>query len=429
MTWTDGAPRRTATFLLSTPADSGHLLRILDLAHGLARRGHRALVHTDASAAAEVKAASAELVPYAAFTDLPMRMRTQMARRPRWVPEGLYGFSQFGRQIGLAGVELAQELEPILRRERVDCVVYDFFNFGAGWAAERAGIPSASAGNLGTALTPDELPLLFGVVPPFDLLARVPPLVNAALTRVAPLRARRAELGLPPARARASDLVAAAVSRDLHVVMAHRGLLGDLPLRDRQVFAGPTRFNAPAEPGGEALRVEPGTVVVSTTTTGKDGGLFRRVLEAVATLGIPVLATAASAEDVPAGLGAHVRIERYIPHDAVFPQARALITHGGWGTVGRAMIHGLPMLVIPLFGDQHLNAALVERAGIGLRLPLAKATPDAIRAALRALLADDGARARAQRTAQEIRELRTEPVAASALEQLALGGEPARPAA
>jgi UDP:flavonoid glycosyltransferase YjiC (YdhE family) len=204
--------------------------------------------------------------------------------------------------------------------------------------------------------------------------------------------------------------------------MAHRGLAGDIPLRDNQIFAGPTTFNVPTKAREEAPRVEPGTVVISTTTTHGDNGLFRRVLEAVAPMNVPVLATAAGAQDVPVGLGAHIRIERYIPHDVVFPQARALITHGGWGTVGRALVYGLPMLVIPLFGDQPLNGALVERAGLGRCLPLDKATPETIRAELNALLADDGIRARARRAAAEIKQLKEEQVAARALEQLAFEG-------
>ena len=82
-------------------------------------------------------------------------------------------------------------------------------------------------------------------------------------------------------------------------------------------------------------RGAPGSVIVSTTTLPRDGGLFRRVLEAVAPMDVPVLATSAGADEIPKGLGDHIRIERYIAHDEVFPEARALITHGGWGTVGK----------------------------------------------------------------------------------------------
>ncbi|KYF70080.1 hypothetical protein BE15_31940 [Sorangium cellulosum] len=77
------------------------------------------------------------------------------------------------------------------------------------------------------------------------------------------------------------------------------------------------------------------------------------------------------------------------------------------------------MLIIPLFGDQPINAAQAERGGFAYRLPLAEATPDAIRARLRALLADGALRERAQAAAAEIRQLKSGAVAPRALERLA----------
>ncbi|XYH94800.1 glycosyltransferase [Sorangium sp. So ce1128] len=417
------ASRKPATFLMTSSTLPGHFLRVLDLAQQLTSRGHRVLFKTKATATAEVKAASAELVPYEHQIDLQDIVElASVAELPRWMPRFPFFLAQFRGIVQARSVQIAREIEPILRRERVDCVVYDFFDFGAAWAAERVGIPYASAGNLGTVLTRDEVPLSFQTLPPLRPFRAVPELMHVIGNQFLSLGPPRTKLDLPPYVGRTADLVRAMVSRHLHIVMAHRGLAGDIPLRDNQLFVGPTTFNVPSKPREEAPRVAPGTLIVSTTTNGKDNGLFRRVLEAVAPMNIPVLATAASAKDIPVGLGAHVRIEKYVPHDIVFPQARALITHGGWGTVGRALIHGLPMLVIPLMGDQPLNAERVERAGLGRRLPLDKATPEVIRAELRKLLADDTLRARAQQTSAEIKQLKAEQIGARALEQLAHRG-------
>ncbi|TKC94136.1 glycosyltransferase [Polyangium fumosum] len=418
----DDAPR-TGTFLLTSSTASGHLLRVLDLAEQLTSRGHRVLFKTKADRAAEVKAAGAELVPYEQIVDVQdFSAHTPHLGLPAWMPRLLHfpfmrGFFQ------ARNVLLAQELAPVLRRERVDCVVYDFFDYGAAFAAERAGIPWASAGNMGTVLTRDELPLVFQASPKLRPLGKLPAVPHALLNRLVSLRADREKLGLPPYARGASDLVSAMASPHLHIIMAHRGLAGDVALRDHQSFVGPTTFNVVSGSREQAPRVEPGTVVVSTTTTGQDNGLFRRVLEAVAPLHVPVLGTAASAADVPEGLGKHIRIERYVPHDVVFPEARALVTHGGWGTVGRALLHGLPMLVVPLFGDQILNASLVERAGLGRHLPLDKATPETIRDELVALLADEPLRARARRASAEIQKLKQDKVAARALEALVFRGD------
>ncbi|WP_257450156.1 glycosyltransferase [Archangium lipolyticum] len=424
MTSTTNASRKPATFLLTSSTAPGHFLRILDLAQQLTSRGHRVLVKAKAAAAAEVKASGAEHLPYEHQMDLQdLTVLAKNAELPRWMPKFPFFLAQFRFIAQANNVQLARELEPVLRREQVDCVLYDFFEVGAAWAAERAGIPWASAGNLGTILTRDELPLMFSVQPPMRHFSKVPAVAHGFLNQFLPLREPRVRLGLPPYTGRTADLIRAMVSPRLHIIMAHRGLAGDVPLRDNQVFAGPTTFNVPTKAHQEVPRIDPGTVVISTTTTPKDDGLFRRVLEAVAPMNVPVLATAAGAQDIPVGLGAHVRIERYVPHDTVFPQARALITHGGWGAVGRALTYGLPMLVIPLFGDQHLNAAMVERAGLGRHLPLDQATPERIRAELQTLLADESIRARARRSAAEIKQLKEEQVAAQALERLAIEGK------
>jgi len=414
---------RKLTFLLTSSMTKGHFFRVLDIAQQLSSRGHRVLFKAKYTARPEVEAAGAELWSYEQHFDLEdFTAVAKKADKPAWMPE----FMLFPLMRNLAvgkNVHLAQELEPLLRKERVDCVVYDFFDFGAAWAAERVGIPYASAGNIGTALTQDNVPLMFLETSPLKYIAQHPRLLHALGSQFISLRAARAKLGLPAYPRHSMDLVQALLSPMLHITMAHRGFAGGLPMRDNQLFAGPTSFNMPSEKTVEGPRVEPGTIVVSTTTTGNDQGWFQRVLTAIAPLKHPVLATAASAEEIPAGLGDHVRIERYIPHDTVFPEARALISHGGWGTVGRGLTYGLPMLVIPIFGDQTLNGALVERAGLGRVLPLDKATPEAIRETLSALLADEGIRTRAKATAAEIKTLKQQQIAARALEQLILQGK------
>ncbi|MBM7117097.1 glycosyltransferase [Archangium primigenium] len=423
MTSTTEVSSKPATFLLTSSSAPGHYLRVLDLAQQLTSRGHRVLFKARASATPDAKAAGAEHVPYEHMLDLQdFTALAPHVRLPAWLPKAPFTFVQMRSVVQANNVQLAKELEALLKRERVDCVVYDFFEVGAAWAAERAGIPHASAGNMGTTLTQDSVPLMLSEASPLRHVRRFPGVAHTLLGQLIPLNAQRAMLGLPPYTGRTAELIQGMVSPHLHIVMGHRGLASGLALRDRQLFVGPTTFNVSAKTLQEAPRVVPGTVIVSTTTTPGDKGLFRRVLEAVAPLSVPVLATAAGAQDVPEGLGGHVRIEKYVPHDAVFPQARALITHGGWGTVGRALLHGLPMLVIPLFGDQPLNATLVERAGLGRYLPLDKATPEAIRAALQDLLADEGLRARARRVASDIQHLKEEQVAVRALEQLARSG-------
>jgi MGT family glycosyltransferase len=408
------------TFLVTTPPATGHLFPALDLALALRARGHRVLVHSAQEAASHVEAVGAELCPYARYQPPEEHIRAMLLSVPTWLRQLPYLLLRLRPLFVECAVELARELSPVLSREAVDCVVADVFGWGAEYAAERRGIPCASLGAAASAAD-DQGTLMIARHSPAQPLARAAPrLLHAAVDAAVPLRRARAALGLPPRRDGVAEVFRAFASPALNIVPAHRGFYPpDVPMRSRQVFAGPTAYD-----GGAAARADsfapppPGTVLVSTTTTGVDSSLLRRVLEAVAPLGVPVLATAASASDVPTGLGPHVRLERFVPHERVLPGAAALITHGGWGTVGRALLHGVPMLIIPVFGDQHVNARLAAERGLAYHLPLSRATPQAIRERLRALLSDRAVRENAARAAVETQALRSARPELDALEAL-----------
>src|SRR3954471_20413925 len=55
----------------------------------------------------------------------------------------------------------------------------------------------------------------------------------------------------------------------------------------------------------------------------------------------------------------NARLERYVPHSAVLPMAAAMVTQCGLGTMGKALSHGVPLVCLPLLGDQPENAARV----------------------------------------------------------------------
>jgi UDP:flavonoid glycosyltransferase YjiC (YdhE family) len=67
------------------------------------------------------------------------------------------------------------------------------------------------------------------------------------------------------------------------------------------------------------------------------------------------------------------------------PQCAAVVSHAGHGTVVRPLMHGKPLLSLPMGRDQRDNAARIAARGAGLTLE-AEAPPEAIRAALRRLL-------------------------------------------
>ncbi|QYR22259.1 DUF1205 domain-containing protein [Paenibacillus sp. sptzw28] len=91
------------------------------------------------------------------------------------------------------------------------------------------------------------------------------------------------------------------------------------------------------------------------------------VIEAVRNLDAEVVL--ALGETDPSVLGAlppNVRTTGWIPLSALVPTCSAIVHHGGAGTTMNAVVAGVPQLVFPHMADQHINAAAVEKRGIGL---------------------------------------------------------------
>lgn len=424
------AHRPSSTFLMTSSSMTGHLTSVLDLAQGLVSRGHRVLVFTAASARSLVETSGAELVPYQRYREMKERLAEAEKAAPGWTRLSpllhyLYMLWSFRCALLDNARELVEELEPLLRREKVDCLVYDFAAFGAGHAAERVGLPAASVSNIGGAIDAQGVPLLLRTLPLARWVCHVPGLAHFLTDVLLPLRRVRSSLGLPPRQDRHAEIFQTNASRQLNLIRAPHCLLEGLCLRDNQVFAGPTAFDGGSPRQADLPPLEPGTILVSTTTVGGDGGLLHRVLEGVAPMRVPVLATTAGARKVPEGLGPHIRLERFVPHEQVIPRVAAVVTHGGVGMIGRALLHGVPMLIIPLFSDQPLNARLAAARGLAYHLPRTRSTPEAIREHLESLLKDQELRTRLKQVAEELRQLRARSPALEALEQLALGAREA----
>jgi UDP:flavonoid glycosyltransferase YjiC (YdhE family) len=82
------------------------------------------------------------------------------------------------------------------------------------------------------------------------------------------------------------------------------------------------------------------------------------------------------------------------------PRASVVVTHGGFGTVARALGFGLPLVVVPYAFDQPEVAQRIVHAGAGVRLDPATLTPGALRDAVMTVLADPSYRTNARHIAE-----------------------------
>ena len=79
-----------------------------------------------------------------------------------------------------------------------------------------------------------------------------------------------------------------------------------------------------------------------------------------------------------------------------------MITHGGNNTVTECLHFGKPMIVLPLFWDQHDNAQRVDELGLGARLDTYRFTDAQLHGTLARLLGDTALRGRLDRAAAVI---------------------------
>jgi len=93
----------------------------------------------------------------------------------------------------------------------------------------------------------------------------------------------------------------------------------------------------------------------------------------------------------------------FLPQPSILPLVDVVITHGGNNTVTECLHFGRPMVVLPLFWDQHDNAQRMEELGFGVRLPTYEFEPADLVGAIGRLLADQDAAARLSATASRLR--------------------------
>lgn len=170
----------------------------------------------------------------------------------------------------------------------------------------------------------------------------------------------------------------------------------------------------PPPPGGDPL------VYLSLGSLGAaDVELMQRLIDTLAPLEQAHVVVSLGPQHELLQLPAHMTGAEYVPQTAVLRQAAAVITHGGNNTVTECMHFGCPMVVLPLFWDQHDNAQRVQERGVGVRLDTYAHEPDELLAAVRAVVADDGLRQRLRATSTRLKRNPGTIAAADAIEAVA----------
>jgi UDP:flavonoid glycosyltransferase YjiC (YdhE family) len=116
----------------------------------------------------------------------------------------------------------------------------------------------------------------------------------------------------------------------------------------------------------------------------------------------------------------------FLPQASVLPHVDLVITHGGNNTTTECIWFGKPMVVLPIFWDQHDNAQRVDETVFGMRLPTYEFEDSELTGAVDRLLSDDGVRDRAAAASKRLQRRPGTVLAADLIERLARTREPVR---
>lgn len=394
------------------------------------RRGHQVRVLGTEGLRSRFESAGAGFIRYRYAPDNDTRERdTDLLKE--WevrTPIGMFVRVRDRLMFGPASL-FCRDLTEELGRESADVVVVDTMIPSALSGAEAARVPSVLLMHGPYLLPRPGAPAIgTGFLPPRGRLGRLRDRTAASLamgvfrTGLPVLNQARAELGLDPL-ADLDDLVASA-SRVLVCTSPSYDFAADaVPGNVR--YVGPQLDDAEGgnwddQPWAGADQ-RPLVLVSLSSTVMDQEGLLQRAADALAQLPVRALVTTGPAVD-PAVIRAppNVSVRRWARHADVLLYCSAVVTHGGHGTVIKALAAGVPLVVAPLGRDQPDNAARVIHAGAGLRV---RRTADiaTLRRVIARVLDDHRYQVAARRMAEVLAAERDDELVVDELERAAAG--------
>ncbi len=352
--------------------DPGHAFPMLALGSELARRGHRVTMETWSRWRADVEAAGMTFVAAPEYPVFPTMER----------PMTMYE----------AVVRAVSETRPAVAEARPHAVVHDILTLAPALAGELEGMPVAT-------LIPHVHPAPPSGAPPYSFGARWPrtrlgrrmwrqldPLVEKGLRYgQRELNETRAQLGLPPV-----ERVHGGLSDRLVLVGTYPQLEypRDWPAHTHVV--GPLLWEPPSEPVELPPGEQPLVLVAPSTAQDREHRLLRAALDGLGDLPIRVLATwnRRPLEGAPVTVPDNTRLVEWVSYSRTMPAVRARRlprrprddgAGAGLGRGGRRC---------PVAGDMGENAARLDWAGAGVRLPWRLLTPATLRLAVQRALSE-----------------------------------------
>ena len=404
--------------LLAAFGDPGHAFPMIALGRALAGRGHDVTLQTWRRWRVHVEAEG---------------LRFAAAPEYQVFPSGPAPLDFYQ-----AAVQATRDTLPLVREQEPDVVVADILTLAPALAAELEGRPWAT-------LIPHVYPHGEPQFPIYSLGARLPrTAAGRALWRVAQgpidrglelgrveLNRARAQLGLEPLAH-----VHGGISRDLALVAtfpqleyprswpAHAHVVGPLMWEQPTAeVALPTTVTGGAGDSTNGGGERPLVLIAPSTAQDPEHTLLRAALRGLAHARVRVLAT--YNRRLPPGplpVPQNTRVVEWLPYSRTMPRCEVVVCHAGHGTLVRALACGCAVVACPAVGDMNENAARLDWAGAGVRVPRRFASARPLRMAVERALADQSIRAHAGQLAEWMATHDPGATAAALVERLALRG-------
>lgn len=370
-------PERDLRVLLGAFGDPGHAFPIIGLGCALAARGHDVTVQTWKRWRSAIEGEGLRFAPAPEYQVFPTESR----------PLKPYE----------AVVRAAQAAVPVLEELRPDVVVADILTLAPALAAEIIGVPVAT-------YIPHLYPVGERGLPTYSIGARQP---RTALGRAFwerlefvtehGLRQGRDELNGTRTRVGLPELTSfhGGLSRQLTLVGTYPQLEYPRTWPEHVSVVGPVMWEPPSEdvelPPGDA----PLVLIAPSTAQDPEQRMLSAALRGLADAPVRVIATTNRRPPPrPLVVPDNARLVDWLSYSRTMPECDVVVCHAGHGTLVRALSSRCVVVACPAVGDMNENAARLDWAGLGVRVPRRFVSARPLRLAVERALQDTSMRER-----------------------------------
>ena len=115
----------------------------------------------------------------------------------------------------------------------------------------------------------------------------------------------------------------------------------------------------------------------------------------------------------------NVKVADFLPFDRLLPYTDVLICNGGWGTVQKALVYGVPMVLAGVTEDKAETNARMDWLGVGIDLRTGRPSEDQVYDATKKVLNESKYRLKAKQLSKRYEEYDTVGLVAKAVDEVA----------